>query len=201
MVIGLTGGVATGKSLVASELARLGAHVICADEIAREVVGKGSRALAEIEGAFGGGVIKPDGTLDRKALGAVVFTDPESRRLLESITHPEIIERIRGRVRELKKRYAEPIIVIDAPLLFEVGLERETDRVIVVCADVEEQVRRITSRDGLTVEEARRRIEAQMPLEEKAARADYVIENNGAKEEALARAGEIMEKIRSEAAS
>lgn len=177
-VIGLTGGIATGKSTVSALLAELGLPVVDADKLAREVVEPGQPALAEIRRAFGPGVIAPDGTLDRAALARLVFRDEGARRRLEGIIHPRVRERMRQILAGLASQ-GESLAVVDVPLLFEAGFDTDVDEVWVVSASEEEQLHRLMVRDGLSEEEARLRIEAQMPLVEKRARADRVIDNNG----------------------
>jgi len=184
MVAGLTGSIASGKSLVSAELKRLGAHVVDADIVAREVVEPGCPALEEIEKEFGPSVIKADGALDRAALAAIVFSDADRLKALNSITHPRIIARQRELVAGIKKEFADPFIVVDAAVLIEAGEHRQMDVVIVVSCDEERQIERLAER-GLTRQEALKRIRAQMPLKEKLKYADYVIENNGTVEETL----------------
>jgi len=185
VTVGLTGGVASGKSLVSGGLKRLGAHIIDADVISREIVAPGEPAYREIASTFGKGVIRADGTIDRKALGSLVFSDPEKRKILNKITHPRIIEKIGLEIKALEAKGGDPLIVVDAALLIEVGLHKEMSKVIVVYADEEKQIRRIISRDHLTEKEARERVNAQMPLPEKLKYADFVIDNNGSVEDTL----------------
>lgn len=185
MVVGLTGGAATGKSLVSGELKRLGAAVVDADLIAREVLGKGTPAYKDTIRAFGDGVLLADGSIDRKALGAIVFSSPERLALLESITHPRIREIIRARVEELKGKGKAPLIVVDAALLIEKGLYKEMDAVIVVHADRQTQIARLKKRDGLSDEDAELIISAQAPTHEKLKYADYVIDNSGSPADTL----------------
>ncbi len=198
MVVGLTGGVASGKSLVAAELARLGAEVIDADAVSREVTAKGSPAETDILREFGPGVIAADGSIDRKALGRIVFSDPEKLKLLNSLTHPRILASIRAAIEALKKKPVHPIIVINAPLLIEVGHHEEMDRLVVVSAPLELRIERLRKRDGLDRAEALRIIRSQMPVEEKAALADYVIENGGTEAEALQKTRELYDTLKGE---
>ena len=183
MVVGLTGGAATGKSLVSGELKRLGASVVDADLIAREVLKKGTPAYEDTIRAFGEGILLADGSIDRKALGGMVFSSPEKLALLESITHPRIREIIRARVEELKGK--APLIVVDAALLIEKGLYKEMDAVIVVRAGRAAQVARLKKRNGLSDEDAESIISAQAPAREKLKYADYVIDNSGAPADTL----------------
>jgi dephospho-CoA kinase len=181
-VIGLTGGIASGKSLVSRELKRLGATVIDADQIARDVVRPGSPGWEMVAGEFGRSVIGSDGNLNRKALGQLVFNNPLELQRLNRITHPLILAEIEKLLQQYR---SEPggIVVLDAPLLFETGLDRSVDEVWVVLVDHQTQVTRLMERDRLTKAEAERRIRLQMSLEEKAFRADRVIDNWGLPEE------------------
>ncbi len=178
-VIGLTGNIACGKSLVLRELAARGAETIDADEVARDVTGPGSPVLAAIVQEFGTEILRPDGSLDRRALGAIVFRDPEALRRLEAITHPVIVRTIRQRVAASRR----PVVVIDAIKLFESSLASDCDEVWVVTCRPEQQLARLMARNGLTEEEALARIRAQPPQEEKVSRADRVIDNSGSIEE------------------
>lgn len=201
MVVGLTGGVASGKSLVSGEFKKLGALIIDADAVAREITVKGTPVYAAIVREFGGGILKEDGSIDRKALGRIVFSDGVKLSLLNKLTHPEIIARIRRGIEELKKNYPDPLIVVDAALLIEAGLHREMDRVIVVYADTERQTERVMKRDGLTREEAKERINAQMPIGEKVRLADYVIDNNNGIDRAVTEARAVYEKLKNKPAT
>lgn len=182
-VIGLTGGIASGKSLVSRLLRELGALVIDADQIAREVVEPGKPAYHSILREFGNQVLNPDGSLNRQALGRLVFSDPRKLERLNQITHPLIIAEIQKLLKSYRLLFPEKAVVLDAPLLYEAGLESIVDEVWVVYVDYPTQLQRLMERDGLTREEARRRIEAQLPLEEKVKRADRVIDNRGTPEE------------------
>lgn len=177
MLIGLTGGIASGKSLVAEELKRFGAHLIDADEIAREVVKTGLPAYLDIVKEFGERILNPDKTINRKELGRIIFSYADFRRRLERITHPRIREKIDAEISAIKAKNPETVIVVDAALLIEGGLYKKMDKVIVVYADEKTQIKRLTERDGLTIEDAKNRISSQMPLKEKRRYADFVIEN------------------------
>jgi dephospho-CoA kinase len=174
-LVGLTGGIATGKSTFAAALRSLGCPVVDADQLARQVVEPGTAALAAIAAAFPG-VVGADGRLDRKALGALVFGDEAARRRLEAITHPAIRAAMVAETARLEAA-GHDLVFYDAPLLFEAGLEGAMALVVVVWAPREAQLRRLTERDGLTPAEAEARLRAQLPVEEKAARADVVIDN------------------------
>lgn len=185
-VVGLTGGIGCGKSLVASMFRALGAAVIDADLLAREAVAVGSPGLEAITARFGAGVLLPDGNLDRKKVAALVFTDAEALKALNAIVHPEVArlsaERIAGALAS-----GAPLVVYDVPLLYENGLERRFPEVIVVHAPPEQQRARVAARDGLAPAEIEARIAAQLPLEEKMKRADHLIDNGGTIEETRAR--------------
>lgn len=195
MTVGLTGGIASGKSLVAGELERLGARIVDADLVAREVVRPGTRAHGEIVEAFGPGVLLENGEIDRKTLGSIVFSDPVKLQRLNAITHPAIRERIRELVSGIERDDPEALIVVDAALLIEGGLYREMSRVIVVYADERNRIERLVKRDGLTPEEAKKRIACQMPLKEKREYADYVIDNNGEAKETLEKVREVYREL------
>jgi dephospho-CoA kinase len=177
-VVGLTGGIATGKSTVSKMLRQRGIPVIDADAIAREVVRPGTTAWKKIRQVFGPEVISEDGEIDRAALGKIVFEDPRARAKLNRITHPFIYLEI---LAELARHIVrgDRVVVLDAALLFETVTRWMVHSVIVVYTDPATQIRRLMDRNGYTPEEAAQRIEAQIPLEEKCRRADYVIDNSG----------------------
>ena len=177
LLVGLTGGIATGKSTVSEMLRRRGAVIIDADVLARDVVAPGEPALATIAEEFGREVIAADGTLDRKKLGAIVFADPVKRKRLEAITHPAIRERFARRLAELMEPGFAGLVFFDAPVMIESGNYKNMERMVVVVTDEPTQVRRQMARDGVDREEAERKIRSQMPLGEKAKLADYVIDN------------------------
>ncbi|WP_026843095.1 dephospho-CoA kinase [Citrifermentans bremense] len=181
-IIGLTGGIASGKTSVANLLERLGAPVIDADQLAREVVEPGERALAQIAESFGNGVLNADGTLNRAALGEIVFADPGKRRRLESITHPAIKERAEEKLARLKAAGAKTAFYV-APLLIEAGITSRVHEVWVVYLDHETQLARLMARDGLSREAALSRIASQMPMEEKKRLGRVVIDNRGSRED------------------
>jgi dephospho-CoA kinase len=176
-VLGLTGGIGSGKSTVGAMFAELGADVIDADQLAREVVEPGQPALGEIATAFGQDILLPDGRLDRGKLAAVIFADAAARATLNAITHPRIRERMSA---EIAARRSRPgVLIVDIPLLYENDRAKGLEAVIVVWVDQQTQLRRLIQRDGLTEHDARQRIAAQMPLDDKRARADLVIDNRG----------------------
>lgn len=181
-IIGLTGGIASGKSSVAALLEQLGAAVIDADQLAREVVEPGEEALAGIVAAFGERVLNGDGTLNRAALGEVVFSDPEARRTLESITHPAIKRRAEERLARLREGGTRTAFYV-APLLIEAGVTSRVHEIWVVYLDQETQLGRLMARDGLSREAALARIASQMPMEEKKRLGRVVIDNRGSRKE------------------
>lgn len=182
LVIGLTGGIACGKSTVAEMLRALGARVVDADEVARQVMTPGSPVLARVVERFGREILKPDGTLDRRRLGGLVFGDRQAREDLNRLTHPAILDAIRRRLEEARREGVETL-VIDAPLLLEAGMEDWVDEVWVVACSREQQIDRLRRRDGFALAEAEARLAAQMPLEQKLRRAHRVIRNEGSLEE------------------
>ena len=183
LLVGLTGGIGTGKSTVSTLLRQLGCEIIDADVLAREVVGPGQPALATIAAEFGPDLVTADGALDRKRLGAIVFANPERRRRLEAITHPAIRERFQARLAELAEKGFVGIVIYDAPVILEAGnYQSYIERLIVVVTDEATQLARVGGRDGTDEAENRRKIASQMPLAEKAKLADYVIDNSGDRE-------------------
>jgi dephospho-CoA kinase len=177
-VVGLTGGIAAGKSTVARCFEQLGAPIVDADKLARDAVAKGSEGLSEIVQAFGQDVLLPDGNLDRKVLGARVFADAGLRARLNAITHPRIAQLGAAQVAEHARRGA-PYVLYEAALIVENGLHRGFHALVVVSVDPVVQLARLIKRDGLSESEAKARIAAQMPLEKKIEVADFVIDNSG----------------------
>lgn len=180
--MGLTGGVGSGKSTVSRLLADLGAVVIDADLVAREVVEPGTPALAEIVEAFGPGVLRPDGMLDRPALGARVFADPVELARLNAIVHPRVGERTAALLADARAGGAE-VVVHDVPLLVENGMMSRYDAVVVVAAEPATQLERLVGLRGMSPQEAQQRMDAQAPLDDKLAVATYVVHNDGRREE------------------
>lgn len=181
--VGLTGGIAAGKSLAARTLQELGALVIDSDALAREVVEPGTEGLAAVVDAFGPGMLDAEGRLDRPALAAVVFSDEGQRNILNGIVHP----RVRARAAELEERAArETIVVHDIPLLVETGQHRNFDFVLVIDAPEEERIRRMATDRGMSEDAARARIAAQAGAGERAAAADVVLVNDGTAQELVA---------------
>ena len=190
--IGLTGGVASGKSTVAEIFAGLGIEVVDTDRIARELVVPGSAALKAIVERFGSDVLAGDGTLDRPRLRRIVFADADKRRELEAILHPPIRSEALARAAAA----ASPYVIIVVPLLFETGFDALVDRTLAVDCPEAVQIERLTSRDDVGEDEARALIGAQMPRERRAAMADDVIDNGGALEATRARVAELDQRYR-----
>ena len=195
LLVALTGGIASGKSTVAGRLAEHGAIVVDADQVARDVVAPGEPALARIAAEFGPEVIAADGSLDRSALGAIVFGDPEARLKLNAITHPAVLERSHALFAAAGARDPDAIVVYDIPLLVEAGRSSEFDLIVVVHAATETRVRRMTELRGMSREEALHRINSQATDTDRFAIADVVIDADGSLEETLAQADALWENL------
>ena len=194
-LVGLTGGIASGKSTVAKILQSLGAAIVNADDLAREVVEPGHEAWKEIVAAFGADILQSDQTLDRQKLRTLIFNQPEARKRLESIIHP----RVRALAEERIRQYAAagyPVVIYEVPLLFEGNLQEWLRPVILVACDVETQTARLQNRDHLTAADAEKHIAAQMSLKDKRRLADYVIENNGSLEDLERQTRQILEELK-----
>lgn len=178
MNIGLTGGIATGKSTVSSLLVKKGALLVDADAIARDVMLPGNPVLAAVTASFGQGILHEDGTLDRKKLGSIVFGDKKALETLNSISHPEIRKEIRKQMMELETTHPERLVVVDIPLLYESGLESIFEQVWVVYAPRHIQKERLMNRDLLSDGQAEARLQSQMDIEVKRSLADQVIDNS-----------------------
>ena len=189
----LTGGIATGKSFRLSVFAALGAATIDADLLARDAVAPGTPGWSRVVARFGQGVVRSDGTLDRAALGRVVFSDRVARADLEAIVHPEVYSRIREWSANLPA--GTRLAIADIPLVFETGQQHQFDCVIVCACSPAEQIRRIMARDRLSESEARDRLNAQWPIEEKVARADHVIRTDGPPEDTREQVRIVWEKL------
>lgn len=194
-MVGLTGGIASGKSTVAAILRRLGAEIINADELAREVVQPGREAWQEIVNDFGSAVLQEDQAIDRRKLRDVIFNDPQARQKLEAIIHPRVRALAEKKIRAFEAA-GSAVVVYEVPLLFETQIHHWVRPVILVACDIETQKSRLQERDRLTESEAQRHIEAQMSLEEKRKLADYTIENNCSLAELEARVKAVLEKIK-----
>lgn len=176
--VGLTGGIATGKSHVRAVFEALGVPTIDADVLAHKAVAPGSAAFEAVKARFGPSVLDSAGGLDRRKLGSVVFADPQARKDLEGIIHPEVVEAIDRWFSSLDAR-VHPFAIADVPLLYEAGRERDYDVVIATACELPTQIRRVMARDGISEGEAKQRIAAQLPIEEKVRRADHVIRTDG----------------------
>lgn len=193
-LFGLTGGIASGKSTVAARFRERGVPVIDADVLAREAVAAGSEGLAAIVRSFGDAVLLADGTLDRKKLAAIVFSDEEKRRTLNGIVHPQV-SMLTFRESSRLRDAGEPLACYEAALIVENGLADAFRPLVVVSASEASQVARATTRDSASEAEVRARVEAQMPLAEKVAAADYVIANDGTLADLVARTDEVLASI------
>ncbi len=213
-VIGLTGGIASGKTTVSRILKELGAEVIDADQVARKVTEPNRPAWNELVRAFGKGILNPDCTINRRRLGSLVFGNPKHLATLNSITHPRIIADIKdrlellaaeseGRVKEGTETELagnkEKVVVLDAPLLIEAGMTSLVDEVWVVVVGRETQISRLMARENFSYEEAVQRLRAQMPLSEKVKRADRVIDNEGLLEETRRKVQALWKEIQQQA--
>ncbi|MCL5047116.1 MAG: dephospho-CoA kinase [Actinobacteria bacterium] len=197
VVIGLTGGIASGKSTVSRILKELGAEIVDADLVAKEVVRPNTDAWRELVSEFGRGILNPDKTINRRKLGNMVFPDKTALAKLNHITHPRILKRITERIAQARQAGIR-VLVLDAPLLIESGTVSMADQVWVVAVDQETQLTRLMARDHFTFQEALNRLNSQMPLAEKIKYATVVIDNSGSLEETRARITGLWEKIVSE---
>ena len=197
--VALTGGIATGKSHVRAQFEKLGVPTIDADTLAREAVAVGTPGLAAVVNRFGREVLTPSGALDRQKLASVVFMDSAARRDLEAIIHPEVQRATDAWFDSMDpERYA--VAIADIPLLYEVGRERDFDAVVVTAVDPETQVSRVIKRDGVSEEEARLRLAAQLPIDEKVKRADFVIRTDGTPEQTHELVRAVLEQLQADAA-
>lgn len=193
--IALTGGPGSGKSTVARMFRDLGAEVIDADEVAHAVVAKGTPAWEELRRDFGPEYFLEDGSLNRAKMAELVFQDAAARRKLNAIIHPRVTREIARRLQDLAGR-GVGLVLVEVPLLFEAGLEKNFDRVIVVDADPEAQIERLTARDSRPAVEARGILDAQWPLENKKARADYLVDNRGSLSDTRDQVKELWHKLK-----
>jgi len=199
MILGLTGGIATGKSTVSAMLRERGIPVIDADLIAREVVEPGKPAYEAIVQHFGSDIVLPNGQIDRKQLGAIVFSNEAERQKLNAIVHPEVRRLMREQA-EQAEREGAPIVFMDIPLLFESKLQHMVDKIVVVYAPASMQLTRMMERDELDEEQAKKRLLAQFPIEQKKQDADYVIDNAGTREETERQVEKLLATLRAELA-
>ena len=194
-IIGLTGGIASGKSTVSNWLISQGYPVVDADIAARRVVEPGMPALREITEAFGRDILLEDGTLDRKKLGAIIFSDEEKRQTLNAIVHPAVREWMR---QETERAFSvgASVVIMDIPLLFESKLTHMVEETVLVYVSMETQLKRLMDRDGYSEADALARIHAQMPIDDKRKLADYIIDNNGPVSETIEQVKEIMKQFK-----
>lgn len=185
-IIGLTGGIASGKSTVSRTLEKLGAIIVDADQVAHTLIELEQPAWYDIIAAFGRGVLNENGTINREKLGAIVFKHPEMLQQLNRITHPRIIKYLTDTLKAIETQHPDAVVVLEIPLLYEANMEKICDQVWVVWVDGETQVSRLMERENMSREDALRRINAQMSLDEKANRADFVIDNRNSVEETIA---------------
>ena len=198
LVIGLCGGSGSGKSTVTKKFEKYGVVSIDADKVYRELLFSGSTLLLQLKNAFGDKIINDDGTLNKKELSAIVFSDYEKEHylpVLNSITHAAIISETERRIEEFRQNGSIPAVIFDAPLLFEAGFDKKCDIIIAVTADTETRIERIMMRDNITKEQAQQRISAQLSDEFLIEHADYVIVNNGTAESLEKRVSELAEYI------
>ena len=183
IVAGLTGGIATGKSTVSAFLEQAGAVIVDADKIARHVVRKGQPAWQKIVDAFGSSILLPDGELDRSRLGDIIFNDPDQKRILNRIVHPEVGSETAVQLAEIEKNHPEGLVILDVPLLIESGMNAGLSEIIVVVIPESLQIERLMLRDNLSREKALARIRSQMPIDEKRKYATRLIDNSGSRED------------------
>ncbi len=191
LLLGLTGGIASGKSLVARVFKDCGAHLVDADRIVHDLLEPGQPAWREVVDHFGSAIRTPDGAIDRRKLGDIVFSQQGEREWLNRCIHPHVFEAYQAQVRHIASREPDAVVVLDAALLIETGYHRTMDKVIVVYAREEQQLQRLMERDKLTREQALDRIRSQMPLIDKRTHADHVIDNTGDRETTVRRAREV----------
>jgi dephospho-CoA kinase len=195
--VGLTGGLACGKSFVGEELARLGCYLVQADELGHEVLGPGGEAYAPVVEEFGRGILTADGHIERRRLAAMVFGAPDRLAKLNSLVHPAVFRREDELMAEFRARDPRGIVVVEAAILIETGSHRRFDRMILVVCDEEQQVERAMRREGAAEPDVRARLSRQMPLEEKRKFADFVINTNGDKEDTIRQTRAVYEALRS----
>jgi dephospho-CoA kinase len=196
LIVGLTGGVASGKTTVSRVLKEAGAYIIDADQMARELVRPHTPAWRKLVRAFGKDILREDGSLHRKKLADKVFTNLRQRKLLNQILHPRIRKEMERRAKEIGQKDPEAVVVIDAPLLVELGDHRKMDKLIVVTSTQTQQIERLKERDGISSEEALRIFSSQMPVEDKVRLADFVIRNEGSLQETKKKTREVYKELK-----
>jgi dephospho-CoA kinase len=196
LIVGLTGGVASGKTTVSQVLKEQGAYIIDADQMARELVRPHAPAWKQLVKAFGKDILREDGSIHRKRLADKVFADPRQRKLLNQILHPRIKKEIERRAKEIGQKDPDAVVVIDAPLLVELGDHRKMDKLIVVTSTQTQQIERLQRRDGIGPEEALRIFSSQMPIKDKVKWADFVIRNEGSIQKTREKAKEVYQELK-----
>jgi dephospho-CoA kinase len=196
LIVGLTGGVASGKTTVSRVLKERGAYIIDADQIARELVRPHTPAWKKLVKAFGRDILREDGSIHRKKLAEKVFADLRQRRLLNQILHPGIRKEMERRAKEIGQQDPEAVVVIDAPLLVELGDHRKMDKLIVVTSTQTQQIKRLKERDGIGPEKALRIVSSQMSVEDKVKLADFVIRNEGSFQETKKKTREVFQELK-----
>jgi dephospho-CoA kinase len=199
ILVGLTGGIASGKSLVARVFKDLGAHIIDADRIVHDMLEPGQEAYQEILSQFGEDILLPTHNIDRRKLGEIVFNDADKRAWLNTCLHPRVFHVYSTQVQHLRRWQPDSTIVFDAALLIETGYYRKMNKTVVVYADEEQQIERLAARDNFSRDQAMKRISSQMSLTEKRKLADYVIDNTGTREETERQAREVFKLLKREA--
>jgi dephospho-CoA kinase len=200
LVIGLTGGIATGKSTVSAMLKKAGAIIIDADRIARAEVRKGMPAHRDIVDHFGSGVLLPDGEINRNVLGNIIFNNHLEKQLLNSIVHPRVEKEVNRQLKQIEKTHPKSIAILDIPLLFEAAMHADLSDVIVVYAPEHIQIKRLVQRDQISEADALARIRSQMPIEEKKKKATIVIDNSGAIDHTRKKTLDIFKRLKDKAA-
>ncbi|MEX2264073.1 MAG: dephospho-CoA kinase [Bryobacteraceae bacterium] len=195
--VGLTGGLASGKSFVGAALERLGCHLIQADRLGHEIISPGGEAYEQVVAEFGPEILAPEGGVNRRRLAAIVFGDPERLAKLNALVHPAVFRREDEIMDKIRAAEPDAIVVVEAAILIETGSYKRFDKMILVVAAEEQQIQRAMKRDGVSREEALARLKRQMPLSEKRKFADFVIDTSGDKESTLEQTGEVYRSLRS----
>lgn len=196
IVAALTGGIASGKTTVARMFGEQTAWVVDLDELSRLVVEPHKPAWQDIVACFGKTILRQDGTLDRNRLGRIVFADPTKRKRLEQIVHPRVLDEYRKQLKEIREKSEQAIVIADVPLLMEIEMQCQFEKVIVVYLPPESQIKRLVQRDGLSEQAALDRLKSQMPIDEKVGLADFVIDNRGSIEETRRQVEEVYQALK-----
>ena len=199
--VGLTGGLASGKSFVAGCFARWGAHVLHADLVGHAVLEPGGAAYADVVRVFGDAILRADGTIDRKTLGNVVFADPEQLERLNALVHPHVFARQRVFFQDVERKEPAGVAVVEAAIMIETGSHKQYDRLVLAVCPPEVQIQRFVERESASEEAARARMARQMPLADKISFADYLVDTSGSKDDTVSRARIVWEKLKEEAAA